>query len=91
MQRESGGSRKRKGKKDPNAPKRPQSAYFIWLNEHREQIKTDNPGITITEISKKAGQMWGEVSDKTVCSLASFLYGLPTIYIEKPTLANFQT
>jgi len=63
--RESGGSRKRKGKKDPNAPKRPQSAYFIWLNEHREQIKTDNPGITITEISKKAGQMWGEVSDKT--------------------------
>uniref|UniRef100_A0A0B7A0T5 FACT complex subunit SSRP1 n=1 Tax=Arion vulgaris TaxID=1028688 RepID=A0A0B7A0T5_9EUPU len=64
-----GGTRKRKagkGKdKDPNRPKRPQSAYFLWLNEHREQIKEENPGITIIDLSKRAGEMWKEVTDKT--------------------------
>ncbi|CAL1528533.1 unnamed protein product [Lymnaea stagnalis] len=55
-----------KGKdKDPNRPKRPQSAYFIWLNEHREQIKEENPGISVTDLSKRAGEMWKEVTDKT--------------------------
>ncbi|KAH9525411.1 hypothetical protein Btru_001385 [Bulinus truncatus] len=64
-----GAPRKRKsgkGKdKDPNRPKRPQSAYFIWLNEHREQIKEENPGISITDLSKRAGEMWKEVTDKS--------------------------
>ncbi|XP_076453034.1 FACT complex subunit SSRP1-like isoform X2 [Babylonia areolata] len=57
--------KKNKKGKDPNAPKRPQSAYFLWLNDHRESIKKDNPGISITEVSKIAGEMWKEVTDKT--------------------------
>nr|KAG5686580.1 hypothetical protein BaRGS_005151 [Batillaria attramentaria] len=57
--------RKSKKNKDPNAPKRPQSAYFLWLNENRENIKKENPGISVTEISKLAGEMWKEVDDKT--------------------------
>lgn len=68
-----GSTRKRKSNKgkdkDPNRPKRPQSAYFIWLNEHREQIKEENPGISITDLSKRAGEMWKEVTDKTVSAL----------------------
>ena len=61
-----GGSRKRKAGKDPNKPKRPQSAYFIWLNETRESIKEEFPGISVTDLSKKAGERWKEVKDKTV-------------------------
>lgn len=57
--------RKSKKNKDPNMPKRPQSAYFLWLNESRERIKKDNPGISVTEVSKLAGEMWKEVEDKT--------------------------
>lgn len=59
--------RKRRVKKerDSQKPKRPQSAYFIWLNEHREVIKKENPGISITEISKVAGQKWRTMEDKT--------------------------
>ena len=59
---------KKKKKKDPNAPKRPQTAYFLWLNQHREQIKEENPGISITDIAKKGGEMWKEVTaeDKAV-------------------------
>ncbi|XP_071516911.1 FACT complex subunit Ssrp1 [Panulirus ornatus] len=57
--------RRQKKEKDENKPKRPQSAYFIWLNEHREEIKKENPGISITEISKVAGQKWRELKDRS--------------------------
>ncbi|XP_025092777.1 FACT complex subunit SSRP1-like [Pomacea canaliculata] len=57
--------RTKKGGKDPNMPKRPQSAYFIWLNENRDRIKKENPGISITEVSKIAGELWKELSDKS--------------------------
>ncbi|KAG8434818.1 hypothetical protein GDO86_012971 [Hymenochirus boettgeri] len=44
--------------KDPSAPKRPMSAYMLWLNASREKIKSENPGISITDLSKKAGEIW---------------------------------
>merc|ERR1712025_1541784 len=54
--------------KDPNAPKRPQSSYFLWMNENRQKIKDENPGISVTEIGKKAGEIWKNMSadDKKV-------------------------
>lgn len=58
--------KRQKKEKDENKPKRAQSAYFIWLNEHREMIKKENPGISITELSKLAGQKWRELKDKKV-------------------------
>lgn len=39
---------------------------MLWLNEHREQIKRDNPNITVTEIAKKGGEMWRELKDKSI-------------------------
>jgi len=36
--------KKTKPKKDPNAPKRPTSAYMIWLNKHRDEIKLTHFG-----------------------------------------------
>ncbi|KAG2464700.1 SSRP1 protein, partial [Polypterus senegalus] len=56
--------KKAEGKKgkDPGAPKRPMSAYMLWLNANREKIKSDFPGISVTEISKKAGEMWKGMS-----------------------------
>lgn len=59
--------KKKKSKKDPNAPKRPQSAYFLWFNANREELKKDNPDISITDLSKKAGELWKQLEDKTVC------------------------
>lgn len=40
----------------------------------REQIKKDNPGISITEITKKAGEMWKEVSDKSVSNESIYFF-----------------
>lgn len=54
-------SQSKKGK-DPNAPKRPMSAYMLWLNASREKIKSDHPGISITDLSKKAGELWKAMS-----------------------------
>ncbi|XP_008942733.1 PREDICTED: FACT complex subunit SSRP1, partial [Merops nubicus] len=48
--------------KDPNAPKRPMSAYMLWLNANRERIKSEHPGISITDLSKKAGELWKAMS-----------------------------
>jgi len=64
-QDESGSSRKRGKKKDKNAPKRPMTAFMLFLNENREPIKRDNPGIAFTEIAKKGGEMWKEMTDKS--------------------------
>ncbi|CAL8302834.1 unnamed protein product [Arctogadus glacialis] len=50
--------RREKKQKDVGGPKRPMSAYMLWLNASRERIKGENPGISVTEISKKAGEMW---------------------------------
>ncbi|KAK1791889.1 hypothetical protein P4O66_013872 [Electrophorus voltai] len=54
--------KKEKKMKDSNAPKRPMSAYMLWLNSNREHIKSENPGISVTEISKKAGEMWKQLN-----------------------------
>lgn len=61
----------KKQKKDPNAPKRPSSGYMQWLNDNRADLKKENPGISITELSKVAGQKWKLVTaaEKQVNSL----------------------
>ncbi|XP_031443350.1 FACT complex subunit SSRP1-like [Clupea harengus] len=53
--------RREKKVKDAGAPKRPMSAYMLWLNASRERIKSEFPGISVTEISKKAGEMWKQL------------------------------
>ncbi|XP_055528620.1 mobility group protein 1A-like [Wyeomyia smithii] len=46
-------------------PKRPLSAYMLWLGSAREQIKKENPGIKVTEIAKKGGELWRAMKDKS--------------------------
>ena len=56
--------RKRKAKKDPNAPKRPLSAYFIFTNDIRAELKEENPDWKIGDIAKECGRRWGEMDDE---------------------------
>lgn len=46
--------------KDPNMPKRAQSAYFIWMQENRESLK--KPGMSVADVAKAAGVAWGKLS-----------------------------
>jgi high mobility group protein B3 len=52
-----------KKKKDPNAPKRPPSGFFLFCSRFRPKIKTTNPGISIRDVAKKLGEMWNNFSD----------------------------
>jgi len=56
--------------KDPNAPKRAQSAYFHFSAEKRPEVmenlkkKSTEGKIDVTLVSKELGQMWKKLSDK---------------------------
>merc|ERR1719418_523041 len=51
-----------KKKKDPNAPKQPLSAYFIFSSEERLKVKAEHPSYSICEIAKELGRRWAVMS-----------------------------
>ena len=53
---------KGKTKKDPNAPKRAQTAFFYFMNEMRPKIKEENPDISFVDIGKASGEKWKVIS-----------------------------
>uniref|UniRef100_A0A914UMA8 HMG box domain-containing protein n=1 Tax=Plectus sambesii TaxID=2011161 RepID=A0A914UMA8_9BILA len=57
------GKKRAATKKDPNAPKRGQSAYMLWLNENRARLT--KPGMGVTDVAKAAGAEWRLLTDKT--------------------------
>lgn len=36
------------------------------MNENREKLKEENPTLSVTELAKKAGEVWREIKDKSV-------------------------
>merc|ERR1719228_40903 len=57
---------KKSFRKDENAPKRSQSAYFIWMNEvGRPAFTKANPDADIGTIGKALGEQWKGMSNKT--------------------------
>jgi len=60
----SAGTKKTKAKKDPNAPKRPLSAYFIWLQDFRAQMRIERPDLvkSVRDFGKAAGEAWKDVT-----------------------------
>ena len=52
-----------KKKKDPNAPKRPPSGFFLFCSEFHPKMKSTNPGISIGDVAKKLGEMWNNLND----------------------------
>ncbi|KAG0616730.1 hypothetical protein M758_5G137800 [Ceratodon purpureus] len=50
--------------KDPNAPKRPPTAFFIFLNEFRKTFKEENPDVKgVTAVGKAGGERWKSMSE----------------------------
>ena len=48
--------------KDPNAPKRPPSAYLIYQNAMREELKAAHPEFSYKEILKEIAARWGKIT-----------------------------
>ncbi|KAF9944548.1 Non-histone chromosomal protein 6 [Mortierella alpina] len=56
--------RKRKAKKDPNAPKNAMSAYLMFCEEWREKVKAANPDASFGELGRKLGEKWRGYSEE---------------------------
>jgi hypothetical protein len=58
--------KQRRKKKDPNAPRRPKSAYMFFMMENRADIIARNnlDKKKITEVGKAVGAAWRQMSDK---------------------------
>uniref|UniRef100_H0XIH8 HMG box domain-containing protein n=1 Tax=Otolemur garnettii TaxID=30611 RepID=H0XIH8_OTOGA len=48
--------------KDPSAPKRPPSAFFLFCSEYRPKIKGEHPGLSTGDVAKKLGEMWNSTA-----------------------------
>ncbi|KAI8982413.1 high mobility group box domain-containing protein [Mycotypha africana] len=56
--------KKRRAKKDPNAPKRGLSAYMFFSQEKRAEVKAENPEASFGQIGKILGEKWKAMSDE---------------------------
>jgi uncharacterized short protein YbdD (DUF466 family) len=56
-----GGRNKRK-KKDPNAPKRPLSAFFLFCHDERPGVKAIHPTYSVGDVAKELGERWNKVT-----------------------------
>ena len=50
--------------KDPNAPKRPQSSYFLFMNDRRPALQKEKPDLKFGELTKELTETWKNMSDK---------------------------
>lgn len=48
----------KKQAKDPNAPKRPMTAFFHYSNEHRDRVRKAHPQYKIGDIAKELSRQW---------------------------------
>lgn len=54
----------RNAKKDPNKPKRPPSAFFVFLEEFRKDFKKEHPDVKgVSAVGKAGGEKWKSMSD----------------------------
>ncbi|KAD6120361.1 hypothetical protein E3N88_11632 [Mikania micrantha] len=52
-----------KAAKDPNKPKRPPSAFFVFLEEFRKTFKKENPNVkAVSAVGKAGGEKWKSMS-----------------------------
>lgn len=60
-----------KAPKDPNAPKRPLSAYMMFANELRPKLMEENPGVHFTKLSSKISEQWKNIDESKRSALVS--------------------
>ncbi|KAF3624358.1 High mobility group B protein 4 [Capsicum annuum] len=54
----------KKAAKDPNKPKRPPSAFFVFMEEFRKSYKEKHPGNkSVAIVGKAGGDKWKQMSE----------------------------
>jgi upstream-binding transcription factor len=55
--------KKKKKTRDPNTPRRPWSAFMIFANEKREEVRALNPDLKKNDVGKELGRIWKELPE----------------------------
>ena len=56
-------SEAKKKEKDPNAPKKPQSSYFLFMNIRRGPLKDEQPNLKLGEVTKVLTDEWKKMPE----------------------------
>ena len=57
-------AKERKANRDPNAPKRPPSAYLLFQNEIREEMRQRYKDLTYSEVLGKVSEAWKSLTEE---------------------------
>ena len=60
---------KKKPKKDPNKPKRAQTAFMIFSNDNRARVKKENPEAKFGDMAKLLSVEWKDVGEEELAAL----------------------
>ncbi|XVF35775.1 hypothetical protein REPUB_Repub18cG0175400 [Reevesia pubescens] len=61
------GKRGKKAAKDPNKPKRPASAFFVFMEEFRRQYKEEHPdNKSVSAVGKAGVEKWKSMAEVTI-------------------------
>uniref|UniRef100_A0A804MQI8 HMG box domain-containing protein n=1 Tax=Zea mays TaxID=4577 RepID=A0A804MQI8_MAIZE len=81
--------RKTKVEKDPNKPKRPPTAFFVFMEEFRKDYKEKHPNVKqVSVIGKAGGDMWKSLSDAEKAPYVSKAEKLKVEYTKKMDAYN---
>ncbi|KAK4373443.1 hypothetical protein RND71_008827 [Anisodus tanguticus] len=58
-------AKREKKPKNPNAPKRPASAFFVFMDDFRQTFKAANPDCkSVSTVAKEGGEKWKSMTDE---------------------------
>lgn len=68
----------RKANRDPNAPKRPPSAYLLFQNEIREDMRQQFKDLSYSDVLGKISEAWKNLTDEqrkvSICGYSTARY-----------------
>ncbi len=50
--------------KDPNAPRRPQTAYMMYTTDVRKEVRVMNPDLSVSDRAKIISRMWADLDEE---------------------------
>ncbi len=82
--------KKRKSSKKDDKPKKKRAltAFMIFSNAKRAEVKENNPGIAFTEVGKKLGEIWNALNEADKKVLIGIIFSLINSYSAASGLAR---
>ncbi|CAN7089818.1 unnamed protein product [Brassica rapa subsp. narinosa] len=64
VRKASGEKNKKRSSTTSNKPKRPLTAFFIFMNDFRKTFKEENPSSNVKDVAKQGGEKWKSLTEE---------------------------